>query len=177
MTGEPANSRRNDPDSFGPAKQADPLVATHTITLQRTTYRLPLDRAKALQAFLQQHVKAEVLQIEALQFKRMTPRAITDPKVNRQRIVYEPTMETVIKITTTPEVQKVIGQLITVMRKDSPTKHDSGPEYQDPRPTGNQQFNGGVFPRPEPLPERDWKRPTKSSALDVAPSKVYPAAS
>jgi hypothetical protein len=37
---------------------------TRTITLQRTTYRLPASRAKALEAFLKQHIQAEVLQIE-----------------------------------------------------------------------------------------------------------------
>jgi beta-lactamase regulating signal transducer with metallopeptidase domain len=47
-----------------PASNRKEVVATRTITLQRTTYRLPASRAKALEAFLKLHIKAEVLQIE-----------------------------------------------------------------------------------------------------------------
>ena len=63
MVSQPAASNTTSP--FGRVRGAaapNEVVDSHTIILQRTTYRLPKARAKALEAFLKHHVKAKVLQ-------------------------------------------------------------------------------------------------------------------
>jgi hypothetical protein len=68
------------------------------ITLTRATYKLPQSRAAALSEFLREHVKVEML----------------DLKVRGNELT----------VTTTPEAQKAIGQLIRLMRTDEPAKKD-----------------------------------------------------
>jgi hypothetical protein len=63
------------------------------INLSRRTYQLPQAKAEALAAFFRDHVKAEVIETQ----------------VDGDRLT----------VTTTPEVQKGIGQLVSSLRKES----------------------------------------------------------
>lgn len=164
--------QENDPGLQGPSNKSDRIVATHTITLQRTTYQLPSERAKALQAFLQQHVKAEVLQIEIGRIAVRTSRVY--PNVPKNTVL-EAAYQSVIKITTTPDVQKVIGQLISVMRKDEPLKdRPQDTPFPARARTGTRQ-NGTVpnyQPIPNPSPNPRATKPTTRPARDRA---VFPS--
>jgi beta-lactamase regulating signal transducer with metallopeptidase domain len=126
------------------------VVATRTITLQRTTYRLPASRANALEAFLKLNIKAEVLQIELGKQPVRTPGAVGPmgplgggrfgPATGNPMPSggYAPRSVPVITITTTPDVQKTIGAIIALMRKDEvprdEPKADVEPGTTTPRP-------------------------------------------
>jgi beta-lactamase regulating signal transducer with metallopeptidase domain len=69
-------------------KTAGPATAKE-VTLTRTTYKLPAAKAEALGKFLQQHVKASVM----------------ETKVEVESLI----------VTTTPEVQRGIGQFISLI--------------------------------------------------------------
>ena len=76
------------------------VADSQSVTLTRTTYKLPKEKAEALSAFLRQHVKARVL----------------ESKVDGDSLI----------VTTTPEAQRTIGQFITLMKSkpsgDGPMK-------------------------------------------------------
>ena len=61
-------------------------------------YKLPADKAEALSGFLKQHIKAKVLETQ----------------VDGDTIT----------ITTTPEVQRTIGQFVALVRGKSETKNE-----------------------------------------------------
>jgi hypothetical protein len=65
--------------------------ATNSITLTRTTYKLPKEKAAALEAFLKEHVKAKVLETK-LEGDGLT-------------------------VTTTPETQKAIESVVNLIRE------------------------------------------------------------
>jgi beta-lactamase regulating signal transducer with metallopeptidase domain len=73
-------------------KVAD-VEAAPELNLSRKSYQLPKAKAEALAAFLRDHVKAPVI----------------EPKVEGDTL----------SVTTTPEVQKAIGRLIGLIRKDT----------------------------------------------------------
>ncbi len=138
------------------------IVQSQTITLQRTTYRLPNEQAKALETFLREHIKAEMLNIGLGQTLGNGP----VPKVtfiDGQRVVETARLEGTITITTTPDVQKVIGGLIQIMQKDVAKKlplRDEGKEanYRDGQ-------NNSIRPQPPRVSNgafRDTKTPTKA---------------
>lgn len=86
---------------FWPANQANLIFDTATlfrpadqeVSLSRKTYQLPKARAEALAAFLREHSKAQVMETN-LEGDQLT-------------------------ITTTPEVQKSISQLIAAFQKEA----------------------------------------------------------
>jgi hypothetical protein len=76
------------------ATQFHSVTVTHdsgAVTLSRATYRLPHAKAEALAAFLREYVKAQVM----------------ETKVEGDSLT----------VTTTPEAQKAIGQLIALMQE------------------------------------------------------------
>jgi hypothetical protein len=76
------------------------------VNLTRTTYKLPAAKAKALGEFLQQHVKASVM----------------ETKVEGESLI----------VTTTPEVQRGIGQFINLIEGKAPpiqSKNNSNWEF------------------------------------------------
>jgi beta-lactamase regulating signal transducer with metallopeptidase domain len=88
----------------GPAGSTTAPGSTTTITLSRTTYKLENKaKADALAAFLKEHVKASILEVKA-EGESLT-------------------------ITTTPETQKAIGQLISITGGEK-TKTSSAREPQ-----------------------------------------------
>jgi hypothetical protein len=85
----------------GEVPDAKPVAGrdgVQVITLTRATYKLPQSRAAALSEFLREHLKVEMLD---LKFKGNE-----------------------LTVTTTPEAQKAISQLIRLMRTDEPAKKD-----------------------------------------------------
>ncbi len=76
------------------------------LLLSRTTYKLPRTKAEALAAFLREHVKASVM----------------ETKVEGESLV----------ITTTPEAQKAIGQLIGLIQGGSSEKPQSLKLFEAP---------------------------------------------
>lgn len=122
------------------------VIATRTITLQRTTYLLPAGRAKALQAFLKQNVKADVLDISVGRDPSgRTSQPATGPAGSSDPASTIPLPRSVIIVTTTPDIQKVIGALIGVMRRDEIPKDRAmnyGPEPGgDTKTSHTDQFN------------------------------------
>jgi hypothetical protein len=69
-------------------------AASTEVALTRTTYKLPAAKAEALGKFLQQHVKATVM----------------ETKVEGESLI----------VTTTPEVQRGIGQFINLIEGKTP---------------------------------------------------------
>lgn len=174
----------------------EPVVATHTITLQRTTYRLPQGRAEALRTFLQKHVKAEVMQIDVARLAVRVQRKIPtlDPGIG-PTTVHSTRMESVIKITTTPEAQKVIGQLIAIMRTDAvsspmdatgwrppsgtaPRSTSAAPRYVDPDfgETAAPRPNRSAKPAAQPRPRANQPRKVEPDATspNASPPSLNP---
>jgi beta-lactamase regulating signal transducer with metallopeptidase domain len=77
-------------ETFPPAKPARAAPAPGEVNLTRTTYALPAAKAEALAKFLQQHVKAQVLETKA-EGDSLT-------------------------VTTTPEVQRAIGGFVALVQ-------------------------------------------------------------
>ena len=136
--------------AMAPGGTSSRVVATRTITLQRTTYLLPADRAKALQAFLKQHVKSEVLDISVGvdRSKRgipgMGPAGAPQPGgASKPR--------SVITVTTTPDLQRVIGAFIGVMRRDEVPKDRAMDDRPEPgggsKTSKTDQFNFSIGTR------------------------------
>jgi beta-lactamase regulating signal transducer with metallopeptidase domain len=103
-------------------------IAAHnqTITLSRTTYKLPKEKADALAAFLK-HIKASVL----------------EAKVENDGVV----------VTTTPDVQQTIGQLVGLM---TGARHAAAARYY---PTGSGQLRWSTTPAARPNPDPAPKQP------------------
>jgi beta-lactamase regulating signal transducer with metallopeptidase domain len=96
-----------------------------TITLSRTTYKLPKEKADALAAFLK-HIKASVL----------------EAKVENDGLV----------VTTTPDVQQTIGQLVGLM---TGARHAAAARYS----TGSPQLIWSTTPAARPNPDAAPKQP------------------
>ena len=175
------------------ARSSQEVVATRTITLQRTTYRLPASRAKALEAFLKLHIKAEVLQIELGRQTVRTPMPGTGPGTGARPFgggvnpmgygagpmgdgEYGPRTVSVITITTTPDVQKAIAGIIALMRKDELPRDkpeaDVVPGTTTPRRSDRfgPRSPGGV----SPLPSRPGPKSGVGSAPIGPPPKRAP---
>jgi hypothetical protein len=125
-----------------PAKSG-PVVTTHTITLQRTTYRLPVERSKALEIFLRTNVKTDVLSIKI----NPAVRKVIDDLYSgpgaapaRNIVTLRTSQGDTVTITTTPEVQRVIGGLIQIMRKDTPK--NTGMGYESGGEAGESSASG-----------------------------------
>jgi len=84
------------------ANEVTAPAAPTEVTLSRTTYKMPAEKAEALGKFLQQHVKGVVMEV----------------KVEGENLT----------ITTTPEVQQGIRQFIALTEGKTPPKHS--PRYQ-----------------------------------------------
>jgi beta-lactamase regulating signal transducer with metallopeptidase domain len=78
------------------AVRLDQPRAENEVTLTRVVYKLPADKAEALASFLKQHVKVLVL----------------ETKVDGDSMT----------ITTTPDMQRTIGQFVALMRGKEPAK-------------------------------------------------------
>ena len=76
----------------------DPPAVENEMTLTRVIYKLPADKAEALSSFLKQHVKVAVL----------------ETTVNGDSMT----------ITTTPDMQRTIGQFVALMRGKSQSKQE-----------------------------------------------------
>jgi beta-lactamase regulating signal transducer with metallopeptidase domain len=76
----------------------EPPAVENELTLTRVTYKLPADKAEALSSFLKQHVKVAVLET------RVDGDSMT--------------------ITTTPDMQRTIGQFVVLLRGKSQTKQE-----------------------------------------------------
>ncbi|GAB4151711.1 MAG: hypothetical protein Tsb009_27240 [Planctomycetaceae bacterium] len=113
------------------------VVSSNTITLQRTSYFVPESKSKALETFLRENLNVEVLSIRREQLPRrvarMVPTSSHPGGPVTHRPVYEVVAVPVLTITTTPEVQKVIAGLVTLLNR-----HD-GPWKTRPAPLGTPQ--------------------------------------
>jgi hypothetical protein len=79
---------------------ADTVGPVSEVRLTRATYKLPASKAEALATFLRDHVKASVLETKA--------------------------EGDTVMVTTTPEAQHVIGQLIALMQGKTPRGYQTG---------------------------------------------------
>ncbi|HEY7158146.1 MAG TPA: M56 family metallopeptidase [Gemmataceae bacterium] len=78
-------------------------VAPREVTLSRTTYKLPAEKAEALGKFLQQHVKGVVMEV----------------KVEGENLI----------VTTTPQVQQGIRQFIALTEGKTPQSKTTGTHH------------------------------------------------
>jgi hypothetical protein len=84
---------------------ADTVGPVSEVKLTRATYKLPAAKAEALATFLREHVKASVLETKA--------------------------EGDTVMVTTTPEAQHVIGQLIALMQGKTPQAHPNRSLYSN----------------------------------------------
>ncbi len=80
-------------------------AAPTEVALTRTTYKLPAAKAEALGKFLQQHVKASVM----------------ETKVEGESLI----------VTTTPEVQRGIGQFINLIEGRTPPRQSKANQFEN----------------------------------------------